>query len=229
MREVSRLAVGSMLIATIALASCGSEPDTQNIAEAVAPPAGLGTYWVGLETAKEYDAPSGRVVNRAYYRQQFTVYEKRGEWYRTVENGFTPRWSKASDLSPTEPAVTPQHAGPPAYRDARIASGAIPNPGQYGLTKRDVDTLWKGAKLTLQTEAGCSQITMADKSVWKPNTYYVTCRIGGGMPTNVFSRRLRWRVKTRGDDLFWRSPTPRNSLHPLVGIPVGGAAQAVIT
>ncbi|WP_374322106.1 hypothetical protein [Brevundimonas sp.] len=188
MREVICLGVGSLIIATIALASCGSEPDTQAIAEAVAPPAGLGTYWVGVETANEYDAPDGQVVNRVHYRQQFTVYEKRGEWYRTVADGFAPRWSKASDLSPTELPETPQYAGPPAYRDARIVTGAIPNPGQYGLTKRDVDTLWKGAKLTLQREAACSQITMADKSVRKPNTYYVTCR-NGGVPHNVFFTR----------------------------------------
>lgn len=150
----------------------------------------LGTYWVGVETAYEYDAPDGQVVNRVHYRQQFTVYEMRGGWYRTVADGFAPRWSKASDLSPTAPDETPQYAGPAAYRDARIVPGAIPNPGQYGLTRRDVDTLWKGAKLALQTEAGCSQITMADKSVRKPDTYYVTCR-NGGVPHNVFFTRAQ--------------------------------------
>jgi len=48
--------------------------------------------------------------------------------------------------------------------------------------------VWKGAKLTLQAEAGCSQITMADKSVRKPDTPYVTCR-NGGVPHNVFFTR----------------------------------------
>lgn len=181
--------------AIIAMGACSNEQASSASNQAsleggtqVAADQSLGTYWVGVETANEYDAPDGQVVNRVYYRQKFTVYEKRGDWYRTVEGGFTPRWSKASDLSPTEPAGVPQYAGPAAYRAARIVQGAIPRPGQYGLTKRDVDTLWKGAKVVLQREAGCSQITVADKSVSKPNTYYVTCRIGG-MPTNIFFTR----------------------------------------
>lgn len=183
------------LSAIIAMGACseeqGSPPSNQAaLAGSATPKANhdFDTYWVGVETSNEYDAPDGQVINRVYYRQKFTVYEKRGDWYRTVEGGFTPRWSKASDLSPTEPAEVPQYAGPAAYRDARIVPGAIPNPGQYGLTRRDVDTLWKGAKVVLQREAGCLQITVADKSVSKPNTYYVTCRIGG-MPTNIFFTR----------------------------------------
>lgn len=193
---IRSLGKGLLGIAAIfAMEACSDErvstPSKQAVLKDTTSPRanrGIGTYWVGVETSDEYDAPDGQVVNRIYYRQKFTIYEKRGDWYRTVEDGFTPRWSKASDLSPTEPAEVPQYAGPAAYRDARIVPGAIPNPGQYGLTRRDVDTLWKGAKVVLQREAGCLQITVADKSVSKPNTYYVTCRIGG-MPTNIFFTR----------------------------------------
>lgn len=178
--------------AILAMGACSEEqaspaPNRALLASASTPKVaeGLGERWVAVEVSSEHSSPDGPIVNRVYYGQKFTVYEQQGDWYRTVEDGFTPRWTKVSDLSPTQPPEKPQYAGPAAYRDARIVPGAIPNPGQYGLTTRDVDTFWKGAKLTLQREAGCSQITMADKSVRKPNTYYVTCR-NGGVPQNVF-------------------------------------------
>lgn len=42
--------------------------------------------------------------------------------------------------------------------------------------------------MVLRERSDCSQITSADKSVSKPNTYYVTCLMGGG-PENVFFTR----------------------------------------
>lgn len=150
--------------------------------------AGLGDYWVKTDVATEHSSPGGPVVNRVYYRQKFTVYEKRGDWYRTVEDGFTPRWTRASELTDTPPPERPRYDGPAEHQDSRIAADAIPNPGEYGLTRADIDIIRKGAKLVLQTRPDCTEITTADKSVSKPNTYYVTCRIGGSVQNVFFTR-----------------------------------------
>jgi len=91
-------------------------------------------------------------------------------------------------LADKEPPAKPAYAGPSEYQDDRIAPEAIPNPGEYGLTKADVDTLRKGAKLVLQSRPDCSRIEAGDKSVKKPNTYYVTCRIGGSVENVFFTR-----------------------------------------
>lgn len=147
--------------------------------------AGLGDMWVSAEVATEHSAPDGRVVNRVYHGQKFTIYEKRGDWYRTTEDGFDERWTNRKSLSASQPPEKPTYDGPEAYRDTRIAANAIPGPGQYGLSRSDVDILWKGAKLVLQSRPDCASITNADKSVKQPDTYYVTCRVGG-MPANVF-------------------------------------------
>lgn len=63
------------------------------------------------------------------------------------------------------------------------SADAIPNPGEYNLTKADVDILWKGAKLVLDSQ-DCGTVTVADKSVSKKDTYYVTC--SSGRAHNVF-------------------------------------------
>jgi hypothetical protein len=180
------------------MGACGESDQAasspSNRAEVADPPAltastdGLGDRWVAVEVSTEHSSPDGPVVNRVYYGQKLTTYERRGDWYRTVEDGFEPRWTKAGDLTSTKPAEKPAYSGPAGYQDARIEPDAIPNPGQYGLTKRDVDTLWKGAAMVLGKRPNCSQITTADKSVSKPNTYYVTCRMGG-VTENVFFTR----------------------------------------
>ncbi len=126
---------------------------------------------------------------RRSYGQQFTGYEKRGEGCRTVEDGFIPRWTSASDLSATKPPEKPAYAGPPETQDDRIAPHAFPEPGDYGLTGRDVDTLRKGTKRVLRQRPDCSQITIGDKSVNKPNTYYVTCRVNGSVENVFFTRQ----------------------------------------
>ena len=175
-------------IAMIALlTACGeqSPPSAVTTAEAASFSKELGTYWVNVTASDEHSTPDGPVVNRVYYGQQFTIYEKRGDWYRTVEDGFVPRWTKASDLSATKPPEKPAYPGPPETQDDRIAPNAFPKPGEYGLTRRDVDTLRKGAMMVLRKRPDCSQITIGDKSVNKPNTYYVTCRVNGSVE-NVF-------------------------------------------
>lgn len=166
----------------------GEAPSERQAREQIEARVGLGDYWVTTDVATENASPGGEVVNRVYYGQKFTVYEKRGQWYRTVEDGFTPRWTRASSLSQTQPAPKPVYSGPAEYQDNRIAPDAIGNPGEYGLTRADVDILRKGAKLVLQSRPDCSRITMADKSVSKPNTYYVTCEIGGSVENVFFTR-----------------------------------------
>lgn len=188
-------AISIAVSAILAMGACGERnraaPAPANLAvmadvpKSNASPDGLGDRWVAVQVSTEHSSPDGPVVNRVYYGQKLTTYERRGDWYRTVEEGFEPRWTKAGDLTSTKPPEKPSYSGPAGYQDARIEPDAIPNPGQYGLTKRDVDALWKGATMVLRERPNCSQITTADKSVRKPNTYYVTCRMGG-VPENVF-------------------------------------------
>ncbi len=190
---------GSIVVSAIlAMGACGESDraasDGSNggaVADAPASPASatdLEDRWVAVEVSTERSSPDGPVVNRVYYGQKLTTYERRGDWYRTVEDGFEPRWTKAADLASTKPPEKPSYSGPAGFQDTRIEPDAIPNPGQYGLTRRDVDTLWKGARMVLRERPNCSQITTADKSVSKPNTYYVTCRVEG-VPENVFFTR----------------------------------------
>ena len=55
-----------------------------------------------------------------------------------------------------------------------------------------MDTLRKGAMMVLRQRPDCSQITISDKSVNKPNTYYVTCRVNGSVENVFFTdRRLK--------------------------------------
>lgn len=145
--------------------------------------AGLGDRWVVAAVTSENSSPGGDQVNRIYRGQRLTIYEEQSGWVRTTADGYTPRWSRTRDLSTTEPPPAPEYAGPAQFRDPRIEIDAIPNPGENDLTKADVDILWKGAKLVLDSQ-DCGQVTMADKSVSKKNTYYVTCSSGGAH--NIF-------------------------------------------
>jgi hypothetical protein len=168
---------------TTSPAPFGKTPEEIATAERNKALAGLGPRWVSAAVTTEHDSPNGPVTNRIYRGQKLTIYEVRSGWARTTADGFTPRWSRLKDLATTEPASPTEYAGPEQYQDARIAPDAIPNPGDYNLTKADVDILWKGAKLVLDTR-DCGRVTMADKSVSKKNTYYVTCEAGGAH--NIF-------------------------------------------
>lgn len=145
-------------------------------------------YWVHGEQATEHSRPGGPVVNTVYYRQKLTVYERRGDWYRTTEDRAAPRWTRASELTDTQPPERPTHRGPAGTRDRRIAPDAISNPGENGLTRADVDILWRGANLVLAARPECARIDWADKSVNRPNTYYVTCDVNGSARNVFFTR-----------------------------------------
>ncbi|MBA4010707.1 MAG: hypothetical protein C0481_02465 [Phenylobacterium sp.] len=135
----------------------------------------------------ENSSPGGEVVNRIYRGQKLTIYEERSGWTRTTADGFTPRWSKTADLSEKQPPPAAEYAGPEQYRDPRSAPDAIPNSGEYNLSKADVDILWNGAKLVLDSQ-DCGTVTVADKSVSKKDTYYVTC--SSGRAHNVFFTKV---------------------------------------
>jgi hypothetical protein len=156
--------------------------------EAAGRTAGIGTFWVSGDQATEHSSPGGAVVNRIYYRQKLTGYERRDGWLRTTEDGYTARWTRLSQLTQTEPPEKPAYAGPANYADDRIAPDAIPNPGENGLTRADVDIIRKGAKMVLQTRPDCSRIELGDKSVSRPNTYYVMCTVGGSVQNVFFTR-----------------------------------------
>ncbi len=146
-------------------------------------------YWVKGDRATEHARPNGPVSNTIYYRQKVTVYERQGEWLRTTEDRAAPRWTLASELTDTRPPERPTYSGPAGTKNDRIAADAISNPGEGGLTRTDVDILWRGANLVLAARPDCSRIDLADKSVSRSNTYYVTCDIGG-VPQNIFFTRV---------------------------------------
>jgi hypothetical protein len=142
-------------------------------------------YWVKGDRATEHARPEGPVSNTIYYRQKVTVYERQGEWLRTTHDRAVPRWTLASELTDARPPERPVYSGPAGTKNDRIAADAISNPGEDGLTRADVDILWRGANLVLAARPECSRIDLADKSVSRSGTYYVTCDVEG-VPQNVF-------------------------------------------
>lgn len=156
--------------------------------EAAERAAGIGTYWVSGDQATEHSSPGGSVVNRVYYRQKLIAYERRDGWVRTTEAGYTPRWTRLSQLTDTQPPEKPAYAGPAGYADERIMPDAIPNPGEDGLTRADIDIIRKGAKMVLQTRPDCARIELGDKSVSRSNTYYVMCSVNGSVENVFFTR-----------------------------------------
>jgi hypothetical protein len=152
---------------------------------------GPGSYYVKVDVLDERLGPkeSAKSTNRLYKGQRLDVFEVRSGWARVSQyydgaieglSGQVATWVKASGLSAKEPTKppTPEPENP---RDSRIAAGAIPQPGERGLTKKDIEILTKGA-LQFLNQGRCTQVEYADKSVSKPNTYYVNC----GGPTNIF-------------------------------------------
>lgn len=163
----------------------GPERAQREVAEHTA---GMGSYWVSGDVATEHSSPGGAVVNRVYYRQKLTAFERRDGWIRTTGEGFTPRWTRLSQLTETQPPERPDYTGPANYADARIMRDAIPNPGEDGLTRADIDIIRKGAKMVLQTRPDCARIELGDKSVSRANTYYVMCSVNGSVENVFFTR-----------------------------------------
>jgi len=146
-----------------------------------------GSYYVTAPTVNVRLAPNAnaKITNRLYRQNRVDVLELRDGWARIsryydgrVEglSGDVARWVSASHLSQHRP---PDLAQPNLPDDPRI--GGIPEVGESGLTESDVLILHRGAKLLLDS-GRCKRIEYGDKSVSKPNTYYVNC----GGPRNHF-------------------------------------------
>ena len=135
----------------------------------------LGDYYVNAPVLNERTAPTtGKIVNRIYKGQKVTVYSTQGLWAQISSPSYEQRWVSMKYLTREKPELPKAKDIPNNLKDPRIASSAIPKAGQYGLTEKDVEILWKGANLMLK-KGRCSKIEYADKSTKKANTYYVNC------------------------------------------------------
>ena len=147
-----------------------------------------GTYFVNETALEERLAPNqkGKVTNRIYRQQKVDVLEVKGSWARVSkyydgevegEKGQVARWVLIKGLSATRPSDLVQ---PTIKSDPRILKDAIPKVGENGLKENDIKILYKGATKFLNS-GQCANVEYGDKSVSKPNTYYVNC---GGL--NIF-------------------------------------------
>lgn len=153
-----------------------------------AQPVSPGKYYVKEASLEEHLAPKnvGKVTNRIYRQQVVDVFEVKNGWARVskyydgqIEGvpGQVARWVRVSGLSPNRPQDLKQ---PEHLSDPRIAKDAIPKVGEGGLTKKDVQILYKGA-LKFLGSGQCAHVESGDKSVNRANTYYINC--GGA---NIF-------------------------------------------
>ena len=141
-----------------------------------------GTYFV-IETVLEERLapnPKGKITNRIYRQQKVDVLEVKGVWARVSkyydgevegEKGQVARWVLIKGLSTTRPSDLAQ---PTIKSDPRILKDAIPKVGKNGLNENDIRILYKGATKLLNS-GQCANVEYGDKSVSKPNTYYVNC------------------------------------------------------
>jgi len=141
-----------------------------------------GVYFVKETALDERLEPStqGVSTNKIYFRQKVEVFEISGDWARVSRfyNGDiegkaakVARWVSAKGLSEKRPAEPAQPAIP---NDPRIGKNAMPKVGQGGLSEKDIKILNKGA-LKFLNSGKCSRVELADKSISKPNTYYINC------------------------------------------------------
>ncbi len=148
-----------------------------------------GSYFVRDDIVEVRLGPSRSTVvtNRIYRRQHVEVQEIQGQWARIspyydgrIEgvSGQVARWVPVSALSSDLPAELAQ---PDLPRDPRIEG--LPKVGENGLTRRDVETLYRGAVYFLET-GKCLKINYGDKSISRRDTYYVNC----GGSANLFFR-----------------------------------------
>ena len=162
MKTLARLAVVLMIVATTAYAE---SPNTE-------------AFYVTAASLNVRLAPDadGKLTNKLYLREKVDVFEVKDGWARISEyydgavegvEGKVARWVSAQYLSTTQPPAPDQ---PKVKRDPRIQG--IPEVGEYGATKRDVEILYAAAHYYLKT-GKCKRIEYGDKSASKPNTYYL--------------------------------------------------------
>lgn len=141
-----------------------------------------GVYFVKEKFLEERLAPQANasITNKIYLQQKVDVFEIKNGFARVSKyydgevegkQGQVARWVLTAGLSSTRPALPAQ----PKFRDDdRIQKGAIPAVGEGGLNKKDVEILHAAANKYLKS-GKCSKVVMADKSVNKPNTFYLNC------------------------------------------------------
>jgi hypothetical protein len=93
-------------------------------------------------------------------------------------SGEVARWVLAAHLGKQRPADLPQ---PKVDRDPRIAKDAIGKVGDFGMTEKDVQILYRGAKHFLDS-GRCARVELGMKSGSRANTYFINC----GEPQNIF-------------------------------------------
>ncbi|MGI0120165.1 SH3 domain-containing protein [Zooshikella sp. RANM57] len=146
-----------------------------------------GTYYVTADSlnVRLSPNPKGKITNKLYRQQKLEVFEVKSGWARiskyyngAVEglSGNVARWVSAAYLSDSRPN---DKAQPNIAHDPRIKG--IPKVGQYGATERDVRILYAAGKYFLDSKK-CNEIEYGDKSISKPNTYYLNC----GGPNHFF-------------------------------------------
>lgn len=126
-------------------------------------------FKVDASTLNVRDAPkNGRVVGKLDNGEVVEVYEIADGWARLSRDGEKPRWVSVNYLLPTKAPEAP------SQQDPRIASAAIPEPGQYGLSEDDVEMLRAGAAQLLG-DGRCQKVVYTAKSLTKENTYFFNC------------------------------------------------------
>jgi hypothetical protein len=126
-------------------------------------------FKVDASTLNVRNAPkNGSVVGKLEDGEIVEVYEIDDGWARLSRDGEKPRWVSANYLLPTKAPEAPSGTDP------RIASAAIPEPGQYGLSESDVEMLRAGA-IQLLDDGRCQKVVYTAKSLTKENTYFFNC------------------------------------------------------
>lgn len=139
------------------------------LAAAPAPAALAEAFKVDASALNVRDAPkNGRVVGKLNEGEVVEVQEITDGWARLSAEGEKPRWVSANYLLPTTKPTAP------SKDDPRIASAAIPEPGQYGLSEADVKLLRAGATKLLD-DGRCQKVVYTAKSLTKDDTYFFNC------------------------------------------------------
>jgi hypothetical protein len=161
--------------------SVATPPQTAVAAAPAADPEATQRY-VGVDALNVRLAPNlaGAVTNKIYRHQVVGVLEVKDGWARIspyydgeveAQSGQVARWVNAEGLVDRPPAELPQ---PEIQRDPRIAQDAFSKVGHDGMTEQDLRILYKGANKYLAA-GQCDRVEFGDKSIDKPNTYYINC------------------------------------------------------
>jgi hypothetical protein len=147
------------------------------------------TMYVAAESTDMFLCPDGDcpVTNTVYYGQLVDVFEERNSWSRvseyydasseraefpSISDATVARWVRSNDLTDVPPTPKDELSADQRYFDERIQG--ISKPGEYGLTEDDILLIRRYAYGMLAT-GQCDRIEYGDKSVSKPNTYFVNC------------------------------------------------------